>query len=208
MKGEVDADEARAILRTRDRRMWLEMESSSLAGILIRPLLAACPDKKFILTMRDPFSWCDSWLDHNINSPPSDSSPWALLDNVRLRVEEIPASKYDAPLIALGLRPLAAYFRLWQSHNTEVLEAVPKERLLIVKTQEIIETIPKMAEWLGVPADSLKVDKAWLFAAPKKHRTLSRLDPVYVRETADAICGTLLRQYFPGTTLPLVVGGG
>jgi hypothetical protein len=205
LNNEVEVEQARAILKKQDRRMWLEMESSSLAGILIRALVEACPNKKFILTIRDVFSWCDSWLDHNISSPPSPSSPWAQLDRVRLRVEDFPPTKYDAPLLEHGLSPLACYFQLWRSHNEQVLETVPNEKLLIIKTQDIIETIPTMAEWLAVPAHTLKQDRGWLFAATKKHGTLGKLDPVFVRETADALCGPLMQQYFPDTTLRSVV---
>ena len=108
LEGEVDDATARKILRRRDRLLRLEMESSSLAGILIEPLARACPDKKFVLTIRDVYSWCDSWIDHNINRPPDDSSPWAKLDRVRLRVGDVPPTKFDAPLIERGFPPLAA----------------------------------------------------------------------------------------------------
>lgn len=202
---EVDNEHAQRILKKQDRSMWLEMESSSLAGILISAIVEACPKKKFILTMRDVYSWCDSWLDHNINSPPSDSSPWARLDKVRLRIKDFPPTKYDAPLTELGFPSLACYFQLWGSHNAQVLETVPDERLLIIRTQDIIEMLPKIAEWLEVGADTLKPERGWLFAAPKKHGTLAKLDRVYVRETAEAFCDTLMQQYFPDTTLHSVL---
>src|SRR5439155_24760136 len=66
LRGEVDEDAATRILRRRDRLLALEMDSSSVAGILIEPLLAACPDKRFILSIRDVYPWFDSWLGHNI----------------------------------------------------------------------------------------------------------------------------------------------
>src|SRR5206468_4805128 len=63
LKGEVEEAAAERILRRRDRLLWLEMESSTLGGILIDPFSRGCPSKKFILTIRDPYSWCDSWID-------------------------------------------------------------------------------------------------------------------------------------------------
>src|SRR5262245_46616926 len=95
MLGHVDGSHAERILRRRDRQLWLEMESSSLAGILIEPFVRACPNRKFILTLRDVYSWCDSWIDHNLNSPPSETSAWAALDRVRLKVDQYPPTKYD-----------------------------------------------------------------------------------------------------------------
>jgi hypothetical protein len=197
LKGEADRVRTRKILRRQDRLLWLEMESSALAGILIEPMLEACPEKKFILTLRDVYSWCDSWLDHNINSPPRESSPFAKLDRVRLRVDEYAPTEHDAPLVERGLAPLACYFQLWQSHNAQILDAVPQNKLLIVKTPEIIQKIPQIAEWVGVPVHTLKPERGWEFAASKKNKMLSSLDPSYVRDTGQRLCGTLMDQYFP-----------
>lgn len=207
MRNDIDVDHARKILKKRDRRLWLEMESSSLAGILIQPLVIAYPKAKFILTIRDIYSWCNSWMDHNINSPPNPSSRWARLDKVRLKANEIEPTKFDAPLLERGLLPLACYFQLWQSHNQEVLDAVPEERLLVIKTADIIEMIPVMADWLNIPVKQLRSEQGWLFAAPKKHRTLTKLDPAYVKETAESHGSTLMQRFFPEITLEQVLKG-
>ena len=197
LKGEASDAEASEVLRRRDRLLRLEMESSSLSGILIEPLSRACPDKKFILTLRDVYSWCDSWIDHNLNQPANPASPWAALDRVRLRVDAVPATKFDAPLVARGLRPLACYLQLWSDHNRRVLETLPPERLLLLETGRIEERVQDIAAWAGVPAETLRRDRAWLFAAPKKHRVLASLDPSYVQDTVDRICGALMTRYFP-----------
>jgi hypothetical protein len=196
LRGEVDAAVAAATLRTRDGLLALEMESSTLAGTLIESMVAACPQKKFILTMRDVYSWCDSWLDHNINEPPAPASLFGRLDVIRLRVKDFAPTRYDAPLVERGFPSLACYFQLWTSHNTRVLDAVPPARLLVVKTGEIRDRIPDIAGWVGVAPDTLRADRSWLFAAPKKHGLLAALDPSYVRETAERHCGDLMRRYF------------
>jgi len=200
LKEEADGDLAQRVLKRRDRDMWLEVESSTLAGVLIEPLVKACPRKKFILTIRDPYSWADSWIDHNINLPPKATSGFAELDQIRLRVDDFPPTKHDSPLIQRGLLPLACYFQLWGHHNSRVLEAVPEERLLVVRTPEIAARIPEMAAWLGVPPQTLRSDRAWLFASPKKHRVLATLDAAYVEDTAERFCGTLMRRCFPDTS--------
>jgi len=196
LNGEVNAASATEVLRRRDHLLGLEMESSTLAGTLIEPMVAACPEKKFILTMRDVYSWCDSWLDHNINDPPAPSSLFGQLDLIRLRVTDFAPTRYDAPLVERGFPSLACYFQLWTSHNTRVLEAVPSTRLLVVKTGEIRDRIPDIARWAGVPPETLRADRSWLFAAPKKHGLLAVLDRSYVLETAERYCGDLMRRYF------------
>jgi hypothetical protein len=198
LQGQVDVAAAAETLRRRDRLLGLEMESSTLAGTLIEAMVAACPEKKFILTMRDVYSWCDSWLDHNINEPPAPSSLFGQLDLIRLRVQDFAPTRHDAPLVARGFPSLACYFQLWTSHNARVLAAVPPARLLVVKTGEIRDRIPDIAGWVGVPPETLRADRSWLFAAPKKHRVLAALDPSYVRETAERHCGELMRGFFGG----------
>ncbi len=197
LRGDVNAAQVEKTLRRRDRLLRLEMESSTLAGILIAPMVKACPEKKFILTIRDVYSWCDSWIDHNINSPPTAASLFGALDRIRLRVEDFPPTAYDSLLVERGLSPLACYFQLWASHNTQVLQAVPEERLLVVKTEEILDRIPDMARWVGVPPHTLRTDRGRLFAAPRRHRVLALLDASYVRETAQRFCGTLMEQFYP-----------
>ena len=189
LKGEVDSARAARTLHRRDRLLQLEMESSSLAGTLIEPMAEACPQKKFILTIRDVRAWCDSWLDQTLNSP-DPSSPFKKLDRVRLRVEDFPPTRHDAPLVERGFPSLVCFFQLWATHNARVLRTVPSDRLLVVKTEEICERIPDIARWVGVPPETLRADRGWLFAAPKRHRVLALLDASYVQETAERFCGS------------------
>jgi hypothetical protein len=195
LRGGIDHAAAERVLERRDRLLWLEMESSSLAGILIEPFLRACPDKKFLLTIRDVFTWCDSWLDHNINAPPKPGAPFTMLDHVRLRVDDFPPTKHDAPLVARGFPSLACYLQLWASHNERVLDAVPAERLLVVRTEELSASLPGIAEWAGIPAMTLRTERSRLFVAPRKHGVLATLDPAYVRDTAERFCGRLMQRY-------------
>jgi len=202
LTGEVGIERARRELRRRDRDLWLEMESSSLAGTLIEPFVEACPRKKFILTIRDVYSWAESWMDHAINSPPAPGSGFAALDRVRLRVDDFSPTRYDAPLVQRGFAPLACYFQLWFEHNSRVLRSVPEDRLLVVRTPEITPRIAEIASWVDVPVQTLRSDRAWLFSAPAKHRVLATLDGAYVQDTAERFCGALMRRFFPDSALP------
>lgn len=197
LKGDLNASAAERILAERDRKLWLEMESSTLAGILIEPLVKACPEKKFILTLRDVFSWCNSWIDQNITLPPPPGSGFNELDRLRLRGESFPPTKYDAPLIAHGFPSLASFFQLWASHNMLVLSSVPSERLFAVKTTEIGEQMADIARWVGIEPRLLRADQSWLAAAPRRYDVLGMLDACYVRDTAAQFCKPLMDKHFP-----------
>lgn len=209
LTGSLESDRVRDILRSRDRKLWLEVESSALAGILIEPLVEACPDKRFILTLRDVFSWCDSWINQRINMPAfrpfslrrfdGKSVGFERLDRIRLRGEESPSGKYDAPLTERGLPSLAAFFKLWAYHNSSVINAVPGQKLLIVETNKLMAEMARIADWVGVPPEALRQDRAWLAAAPSKHHVLEQVDPSFLQETAERYCGSLMKEYFPDT---------
>ena len=196
--GKLAEDKIERLLRRRDRALWLEMESSTLAGILIAPLARACPTKRFVLTVRDVYSWCDSWFDHNLNFP--EESRFTDLDRLRLEPEVFPPSRYDRPLQDRGFFSLAAYCNLWSRHTRHVLDALPAERLLVVRTHEILARLPEIAAFARVPVDSLQPERGWEFRTQRRHRLLAMLDPDYVRETAERCSGELMERFFSQTT--------
>jgi hypothetical protein len=194
LQNKLNEDEIEKLLRRRDRALWLEMESSTLAGILVRPLARACPRKRFVLTVRDVYSWADSWFDHNLNLP--EDPGFKNLDRIRLQPEAFPATPYDRPLEDRGFFSLAAYFSLWSRHSRHVLDTLPAERLLVVRTHELLAGLPKIADFAGVPTDSLLPERGWEFRTERKHRVLAMLDVGYVHETAERYSGEMMERFF------------
>jgi len=187
-------DEIERLLRRRDRALWLEMESSTLAGILIAPLARACSTKRFVLTVRDVYGWCDSWFDHNLNFP--EQSRFTDLDHVRLQPKAFPPTRHDRPLRDRGFFSLAAYFSLWSRHSRHVLNTLPAERLFVVRTHELLARLPEIAAFAKVPAETLQPEHGWEFRTERKHRLLATLDPGYVHETAERCSGELMERFF------------
>src|SRR6476660_6555972 len=157
LQGKLAETKIERLLRRRDRALWLEMESSTLAGILIAPLARACPTKRFVLTVRDVYSWCDSWFDHNLNFP--EDPGFTYLDRVRLQPEAFPSTRHDRPLQDRGFFSLAAYFSLWSRHSHHVLDALPPKRLLVVRTHELLTRLQEIAVFAGVPVGTLQPER-------------------------------------------------
>lgn len=188
-------DEIMRLLKKRDRILWHEMDSSLVNGAIVKPLAKAFPEAKFILTIRDVLSWADSTFNHQINK--SVPELWQKLDHSVMKLDNFAPTKWDAPLTERGLYPLAAYFRNWATHNSGVLENVPNDRLLIVKTKEIRNRISEMAAFVRVPADTLDPGLAWSYTASDKHDVLAQIDQSYVREMAEKYCSDLMKRFFP-----------
>jgi hypothetical protein len=195
---QVSPDEVDSVLAERDRHLWLEMESSTLSGILIESMYRVFPHKKYIFTVRDVYSWTESMMDHRINRPPRPDSHFGELDRIRLREDEFSHTTHDAPLEARGLASLASFFTMWKEHHQRVLGTIPEDEMLIVKTSEIVDRVPDIAAFVGVPPNRLRADLGRQFASPTKYRMLSKLDRSYVDDTAQRICGDLMDRLYPG----------
>src|SRR5687767_10816826 len=64
--GDLDQTQFRQWLVARDRRLALEVDSSNLNRDILPFLLREFRDARFLLTIRDCYSWCDSFMNHRV----------------------------------------------------------------------------------------------------------------------------------------------
>src|SRR5206468_2339366 len=162
--GKMDDAQAEEFIRRRDRELGLEMDSSQLNGAFVDIMARLFPDAKFILTIRDCYSFLDSITDHTLARDVSQR--W-----VAFRKQRFGGFKHapqERILAEQGLFPLDGYLTYWSRHNEYVLRHVPVERLLVVRTNEIRQSIPKMAEFLGIPANSLDAGQSHSYPAANR----------------------------------------
>ncbi|BAP55953.1 sulfotransferase domain protein [Thioploca ingrica] len=95
-----------------------------------------------------------------------------------------------------GLYTLDSYFSWWNTHNTKVFTTVLPERLLIVKTRELTQSIPQIERFLGITLDSLPTS-ARGNVTTKKFGILSQIDKNFLEEKANFHCQKLMSKYFP-----------
>lgn len=198
LEGKAQASEIEKTLKDRDRRLWLEMDSSNLNQIFLRQLVKFFPSAKFLLTIRDLYSWSDSMFNDALNK--NYTPMWAQITRIRMKPVHFPHTENDQPLEERGLYSLPSYFNYWNEHNASVLDIVPSDRLLVVRTQEIVSRTAEMAKFFGIPSENLKVEEGQRFAAPQKFGVLAELDPDYVRNTAEKFGGELMQRFFPDVT--------
>ena len=192
--GEVSREQLGEMLLERDRRLDLEMDSSQLNGHLIDLLVELFPEAKFVLTIRDVYSFVNSAIDHHV-AHGGGSEVWRRINRVKFGGFE--HGRYDGPLGEVGAFPLAGYLSYWVRHNQGVLDLVPAERLLVVRTNEIGESFPSIADFVGIEADTLDVGRAHEYPAVRKLNLLGRLDSAFVEECVKKTCGGLMGKYFP-----------
>jgi hypothetical protein len=199
--GKIDESEFTRYVKHRDRRLGLEMDSSALNYYLIDILVNEFSDAKFILTVRDCYSWIESsFAQHMFTWETQNWFNHFLRDFLDFRFgSRKKHAKEEAILAEKGLYTLDGYFSSWREHNSKVLATVPKERLLIVKTTEINQSLQRIEEFLGIPPGTLphKVRKNVRRKKFKKLNILSQIDKDFLEEKANFHCKELMDKYFP-----------
>ena len=183
-------------VRERDRRLALEVDSSNLNVYLVEPLVRFFPAARFILTIREPRSWLDSLINHMLRlHRPSDE--WLALRRYRFRPDLYTHRPEEAVLKERGLFTLDGFLTYWVGHNRTVLEAVPAERLLVVRTDEITDRAGAIAAFVGVPEHHAQQNKSHAFKAPAQFGVLDQIPAAFVDEKIAEHCADLVARFFP-----------
>ena len=194
---EISQRDLQQFVHHRDRTLWLEMESSAFSVHILDLLVRDFPDARFILTIRDCYSWVDSALNQQLGRKlPKHYESF-------LRYWIAPGSEYAPAELALkenGLYPLKSYFKAWANHNRRVIDTVPPDRLLVIRTNDISKSPERIARFLGIPPRTLDRDRSHSFRTHKKFDLLSAIDRDFVREAAQESCGPLMSRFFPERT--------
>lgn len=199
-KGEMNENQLHDILRARDRRLWLELDSSNLNYYLMDFLLHEFPESKFILTIRDCQSWLASAVNHRITRKQSvkrtiEKDQFRFGSNV---------FQYDAEekiLESYGLPSINVLLTYWAIHNQTAIRTIPQERLLVLRTDEISGSAERIAEFLDIPSRTLNQERSHLFRKPKRENVLAQIDPEYLYTKINQHCSELMGQYFPEISL-------
>jgi hypothetical protein len=202
--GKINKSELSRYVKHRDRRLALEIDSSHLNYHLLDILVSEFGDAKFILTIRDCYSWLDSLLNHHYpvyfslqkHQLRRNRNLWVKLYDIDFKMNEFKHAKEENILANKGLYTLDGYFSYWREHNSRVLATVPEDKLLVVKTQNINQDIQKIEEFLGIMPSTIS-NNVRENVRKKKFNILSQIDKDFLEEKANIHCRELMDEYFP-----------
>ncbi len=195
--GSTSPDDLAKFVRQRDKRMWLEMDSSNLNCFILRSLVEAFPEAKFLLTIRDCYSWLDSQVNHMLYRPVEKNSLWPKIRDLRFGIRRRDYPKEEQVLAENNLYALDGYLSYWTKHNTEVLKAVPRQKLLIIRTHEFTGDVDKIVKFLGIPGDTINRSKTHENKARRQFNILNKIDKEYLRAKVEQHCQALMDEFFP-----------
>lgn len=192
--------ELRKALRRRDRTWRLECDVAHFLGPFTPYLVDLFPDAKFILTVREPRSWLRSVIDQCINNSRErllDLTPQCRWAQLRDLYYGPPPNEYppeEMPLKEYNLHTISGFLEHWTEHNRTVLDHVPSDRLLVVRTKNISQSLSRIASFVGVERDSLRERQRHAYEAPERHHILEDIDAHYLNRKIRRHCRPTVRR--------------
>ena len=193
--GKLSHQDLTSYIRNRDKRRYLEIDSSQLNFFLLDILIQEFPLGRYILTIRDCYSWLDSLINDSLRRPTTKA--WLAFRDFRFSSRGFTHPEEEKILKQNNLYTLDGYLSYWAMHNNRVLSTIPAHKLLMVKTNEIQERLYRIAEFAGLPPNCLVPERSHSFRNPQKFGILNRINSEYLEGKVHMHCGSLMREFFP-----------
>jgi hypothetical protein len=192
LRNEIDIDSARvrAELRRRSVRFHLEVDVAGTLSLFAGTLAEMYRDAKFALVLRDCFSWLNSFIEHQIGSPKRD----ALFETRFVRNKGARAIEEQVLEDAGVMVPIASALREWAAVNERVLSSVPADRMIVVRTEDLDESPPLLANFVSVPATTIR--PAHANRTPSPTGLLSKVPAQFIVDQAGDHCGRIMARYW------------
>ena len=194
-RGELSAGDFRKVLLERDVRLNLEYDVSWVNQFVIGHLLDVFPAARFIVLVRDSYTWLQSAIGHLVSRElPSEIVnflPWWI------NPESYPHSRQDRALAERGLYSIAAYLHAWNDHVNRCTPQIPEDRRLVLRTHELARSHARLADFLKIPLDTLDAGSGHQNRSTWADRIESLVNPAYVDDMVQSICADNMARYFP-----------
>ncbi|HKI68741.1 MAG TPA: sulfotransferase, partial [Verrucomicrobiae bacterium] len=183
----------------RDRDLALEVDSSWF-NVLIHDFLAReFPGARFVLTIRDCYSWLNSEFKRVLHAPTGLSQRIRLREFLYDRENAVYAPE-EQILRETGLFPLDNYLSRWSAHNEAVLNTIAAERLLIVRTDQIRARAYEIADFAGLPRHAVRLQRTHEYRNPVEREIIREIDRSFLEEKIERHCRPLMARFFPEIT--------
>ncbi len=176
-------------VKNRDKKLYLDVESNHLLAHISEDLVGAFPQSKYVLTIREPQSWLESVLRWELTKPSLlTTSPWKPI----LDFYYGPKEGYRFPWMAENnLYPIDNYLRAWRDHNKHVLDSVPSDQLLVIRTRDLSSKADRISSFAGIDQEP-QTDRHNSSDHSVQPFWLS--DETYVEEKSKEICGEVMEE--------------
>ena len=196
-RGDVDQNALRGYLLQRDRRLNLDYDIAWANQFIINHLLVVFQHAKFIVLIRDAYTWLESIVGHLM----SREIPVDVLEFLDWWFEPdlYPHTRHDRGLEEYGVFSVAAFLNAWNQHVNTCAGVIPTDRRLILRTHELDRSHQRLGEFLQIPIDSLDTGDGHRNRGTWSGRIESLVERAYLNEMIAATCGENMAPLFPGS---------
>jgi Sulfotransferase domain len=184
-------------LRRRDRELALEVDSTGMNNEFLDLLLREFPDARYLLTIRDCYSWLNSVINHRLRFQGKGSPAWMKWWQWRAGFESGMHAPEEQVLKDIGVPTLDAHLSQWASRNSDVLVKVPASQLLIIRTDQISQRAFDIADFARLPRRAVRLDRTHSFANPTKQEIIRKVDRAFLEQKVQHHCLPLMTRFFP-----------
>lgn len=198
-------------LKFRDIHLYPILDVAHYYGAIVDELAHNIfPDAKFIVTIRDCYSCVQSQLNQIIKR-------WSWKDGwesdcdyfVRYYRELYGYSRewsyppQEEILADAEVPPLDRMFRHWGERNRKLLEAIPSDRRLVIRTRELSQSIDRIERFTGVPSGYLRRERSHSFKRPRTFiDVFEEVPPEHIEKVAQRYCSDIMEEWFPEIQSP------
>ena len=194
----------RKYIRFRDCKGKFEMDSSSFNHYYLDILEEEFPDVKFIFTIRDCYSWLNSYLNMLLRWRVYHQTAQSMIPTWQIEYGRFQFGAFDpddfASPQALKLRlpdMLDGFLRCWSEYNTRVLDRLPAERSIVIRTHEISGSLVKLAYFVDVAENKLAAAAKHSNYGSDKMNVLGFIDRDLLEDRCNHYCSNLMNRIFP-----------
>lgn len=193
--GEVPENDFAAYLLARDKRLNLEYDIAWANQFLVGHLLSVFPEARFIILVRDPYTWLQSICGHLVSRDiPRDVRTFL---DWWFRPDLFPHTRHDHALQRLGIYSVAAYLNAWNRHVTVCSQLIPPHRRLILRTHDLGRSHQQLADFLQISVGDFNIHNGHMNRGTWPDRLESLVDPSYLVEMVISICHDNMARHFP-----------
>jgi len=91
----------------------------------------------------------------------------------------------------------------WANHYRTVLDDIPEDRRLLVRTKNLSGVAGQIASFVGVETSSLCTEDSHSHRTTEKHEVLDEIDESYLQEKVDFHCGDVIGRLDQETQISL-----
>lgn len=167
----------------RSNSLQLDFEASGFLTLEATTLHELYPNTKFILSIREPLSWVRSMLRHIIkNRAVIGHNYWEPAFKYYFPTEIFPTE--ERPLQAQQLFSIQSLLNYWQRGNERAIQAIPTERLLILDTKKLSNSIGQLESFMDWEINSLERSKTHLHPKDSSADPLADIPDSYINQLA------------------------